>query len=76
MDAVKWAWEEGQKSQNYAIEERESIRETTQKQPEEIVVKDSLHATIRMAAKLRNSSPEILSSLTTDNFFTFLRNSY
>ena len=76
MDTVKWAWEEGQKNQNYAIKEQESIRETTQKQPEEIVVKDSLHATARMAAKLRNSSPEILISLTTDNFLTFFGNSY
>lgn len=79
MDAVKWAWEEGEKrkkSQNHGIEEQESIWEITQNQPEDIMVKDSLYATARMAAKLRKCSLETLISQTTDNFFTFSSNSY
>ena len=76
MDAVKWAWEEGQKSRNNAIEEQKNIRETTQDQPKEISVLDSLYATARMVSKLRNIPIEALITQTTDNFLTFLGNSY
>ena len=76
MDAVKWAWEEGQKSQNYAIEERESIWEAAEDQTKEISVSDSLYATACMVSKLRNILTETLINLTSDNFFAFLGNSY
>ena len=76
MDAVKWAWEEGQKSQNYAIEERESIWEAAENQIKEISVSDSLYATACMVSKLRNILTENLINLTSDNFFAFLGNSY
>ena len=76
MDAVKWAWEEGQKSQNYAIEERESIWEAAEDQTKEISVSDSLYATACMISKLRNILTETLINLTSDNFFAFCGNSY
>lgn len=76
MDAVKWAWEEGQKSQNYAIEERESIWEAAEDQTKEISVSDSLYATACMVSKLRNILTETLINLTSDNFFAFWWNSY
>ena len=74
--AVKWAWEEGQKSQNYAIEERESIWEAAENQIKEISVSDSLYATACMVSKLRNILTENLINLTSDNFFAFWGNSY
>lgn len=76
MDAVKWAWEEGQKSRNYAIEERESIWEAVENQTKEISVSDSLYATAYMVSKLRNIPIKTLITQTTDNFLTFLWNSY
>lgn len=76
MGAVKWAWEEGQKSQNYAIEERESIWEAAEDQTKEISVSDSLYATACMVSKLRNILTETLINLTSDNFFAFWGNSY
>ena len=76
MDAVKWAWEEGQKNQNYAIEERESIWEAAEDQTKEISVSDSLYATACMVSKLRNILTETLINLTSDNFFAFWWNSY
>lgn len=68
MDAVKWAWEEGQKSQNYAIEEQENLQETTQSQQKAISVRGALYETAHMAAKLRNVPIETLIAQTTDNF--------
>ncbi len=76
MDAVKWAWEEGQKSRNYAIEERESMWEAVENQTKEISVSDSLYATACMVSKLRNIPIKTLITQTTDNFLTFLENSY
>ncbi len=76
MEAVKWAWEEGQKNQNYAIEERESIWEAAEDQTKEISVSDSLYATACMVSKLRNILTETLINLTSDNFFAFWWNSY
>ena len=76
MDAVKWAWEEGQKSRNYAIEERESMWEAVENQTKEISVSDSLYATACMVSKLRNIPIKTLITQTTDNFFAFLGNSY
>ena len=76
MEAVKWAGEEGQKNQNYAIEERESIWEAAEDQTKEISVSDSLYATACMVSKLRNILTETLINLTSDNFFAFWWNSY
>ena len=67
--AVKWAWEEGQKSQNYAIEEQENLQETTQSQQKAISVRSALYETAHMAAKLRNVPIETLIAQTTDNFW-------
>ena len=69
MDAVKWAWEEGQKNQNYAIEEQENLQETTQSQQKAISVRSALYETAHMAAKLRNVPIETLIAQTTDNFW-------
>ena len=69
MDAVKWAWEEGQKSQNYAIEEQENLQETTQSQQKAISVRGALYETAHMVAKLRNVPIETLIAQTTDNFW-------
>ena len=76
MDAVKWAWEEGQKSRNNGVEEQESMWEAVEDQTKEISVSDSLYATACMVSKLRNIPIETLITQTTDNFFTFLGNSY
>ena len=70
MDAVKWAWEEGEKRKT------QDQKKMQNQQNGSIKVKDSLYATARMAAKLRNSLPETLIAQTTDNFFTFFGNSY
>ncbi len=70
MDAVKWAWEEGEKRK------MQDQKKMQNQQNGSIKVKDSLYATARMAAKLRNSLPETLIAQTTDNFFTFFGNSY
>lgn len=69
MEAVKWAWEEGQKNQNYAIEEQENLQETTQSQQKAISVRSALYETAHMAAKLRNVPIETLIAQTTDNFW-------
>lgn len=71
MDAVKWAWEEGQKNQNYAIEEQENLQETTQSQQKAISVRGALYETAHMAAKLRNVPIETLIVQATDNFWFY-----
>ena len=65
VDAVKWAWEEGEKRKQQDQKIPQNQRNAS------IKVKDSLYATARMAAKLRNIPTENLIDQTTDNFFTF-----
>lgn len=69
MDAVKWAWEEGQKSQNNGVEEQENLRESMQSQQKAVSVRDALYETAHMAAKLRNVPTETLIAKTADNFW-------
>ena len=69
MDAVKWAWEEGQKSRNNGVEEQENLRESMQSQQKAVSVRDALYETAHMAAKLRNVPTETLIAQTADNFW-------